>query len=299
MNSNVDCSACTELKENASEFVQKGVTKTVCTSLKNNTGFNPSLTTLHDDCEDLDTATDCMIGMMEKEIDSYDVCDWREFMKKFINNLTQLLKAIICSICGLWDRTDALCDLIGSSIAPPLRDYAVLPLRTSGSDTGHSTSHVRFHADDGTLNPYTKHSQGVGISYAKLETTDCATGQCTVYEWIQPKIYLTYITENTQNDDVLWYATKSELQAACGFSDYLWEVFTESWWTWRDASQITNGASIGKSVWLEIGVDAGGVGTDKLAVVYHGTSYPWEEELTYDIYPSALQNIPRLYTHKC
>lgn len=108
MNSNVDCSACTELKKNAGEFVERGVTSTVCNSLKNDTGLNPTLTTLHNDCEDLDTATDCMIGMMEKEIDSYDLCDWKDFMKKFINNLTQVLKAIICAICGLWTNVHNL-----------------------------------------------------------------------------------------------------------------------------------------------------------------------------------------------
>lgn len=108
MNSNVDCSACTDLKNNAPEFVQNGVTKTVCASLKNNTGLNPRLTTLHDNCEDLDTATDCMIGMMEKEVDSYDICDWKDFMKNFINNLTQMMKAQNCSMCGLWDKVDCL-----------------------------------------------------------------------------------------------------------------------------------------------------------------------------------------------
>lgn len=112
MNHNVDCSACTDLKKNAPEFVQNGVTKTVCASLQNDTGLNPTLTTLHTDCEDLDTATDCMIGMMEKEVDSYDLCDWKDFMKKFINNLTQILKAIICAICGIWTNIHKLWDEI-------------------------------------------------------------------------------------------------------------------------------------------------------------------------------------------
>ena len=105
---NIDCSACSDLRNNASEFTQRGVTKTVCNSLKNNTGFNPSLSTLHDNCEDLDTANDCLIGMMEAELDSYDVCDWKTFMKKFIPNLHQMIKAEICSECGQWTNLDKL-----------------------------------------------------------------------------------------------------------------------------------------------------------------------------------------------
>lgn len=103
-----DCNACEDLREHAPDFVNNGVTKKICTSLKNDTGLNPSATTIHTDCEDLDTANDCMIGRMEQEINQYDVCDWKEFMKKFIHNLWQLLKAIICAICGLWTNIHKL-----------------------------------------------------------------------------------------------------------------------------------------------------------------------------------------------
>lgn len=106
--SNLNCSACSELNDHASEFVQNGVTETVCTSLKNNTGFNPSLTTIIDDCEDLDLANDCLIGMMAKELDMYDICDWKEFMKKFIPNVNQVIKAGICAMCGLWDKVECI-----------------------------------------------------------------------------------------------------------------------------------------------------------------------------------------------
>lgn len=142
MNSNVDCSACTELKENAAEFVQNGVTTTVCNSLKNDTGLNPKLTTLHTDCEDLDTATDCMIGMMEKEIDSYDICDWKDFMKKFINNLTQILKAIICAICGIWTNIHDLWDKVNCVYNAIKKLVSILDSTTSG------TSFVRYYRDN-------------------------------------------------------------------------------------------------------------------------------------------------------
>ena len=97
-----DCNACEELRNHAPDFIQNGVTDTICTSLKNNTGLNPTATTVHDDCEDLDLANDCLVGRMDKEVDAYDVCDWKDFMHSFIPNLWNLLKSIICTICGLW-----------------------------------------------------------------------------------------------------------------------------------------------------------------------------------------------------
>lgn len=95
-----DCSACSDLQENAPEFVQNGVTTNVCNSLKNDTGFNPS--SGNNDCTDLNDANDCLIGNMEDEVDAYDVCEWKEFMPKFIHNLWNVLKAMICAICGIW-----------------------------------------------------------------------------------------------------------------------------------------------------------------------------------------------------
>ena len=96
----INCSACSELRENSSDFVVNGTSETVCTSLKNDTGFNPS--SGHTNCEDLDDANDCLIGLMAQEIDEYEVCDWKDFMKHFIDNIWNFLKAMVCSMCGLW-----------------------------------------------------------------------------------------------------------------------------------------------------------------------------------------------------
>lgn len=96
------CKACDDLRTSSSEFMLNGVTPTVCTSLKNDTGFNPA--SGHNDCTDLDDANDCLIGTMEDEIEAYDVCDWKEYMKKFVPNVYNVIKAIICAICGLWTK---------------------------------------------------------------------------------------------------------------------------------------------------------------------------------------------------
>lgn len=104
--SNKDCNACRDLQDYAPEFALNGVTTKVAKSLQNNTGFNSSLTVLHDDCEDLNDANDCLIGNMEDEIEAYEMCDWKDYMRKFVGNLYEMLKAIIAAICGLWLRIE-------------------------------------------------------------------------------------------------------------------------------------------------------------------------------------------------
>lgn len=106
--SSIDCGACQELRENAPEFVENGVTSTVCTSLQNDTGLNPNLTVTHTDAEDLHTANDCLIGQMDAQLEAFDTCDWKKFMHRFIPNVYEMLKAIICSLKGIWLKIHVL-----------------------------------------------------------------------------------------------------------------------------------------------------------------------------------------------
>lgn len=105
-----NCASCANLQENSPEFVQSGVTDKVCTALKNNKGLDAS--NGHNDCTDLNHANDCLIGNMEDEVDAYGVCDWKEFTKNFIHNLWNVLKAMICAICGLWTNIGNLWDKV-------------------------------------------------------------------------------------------------------------------------------------------------------------------------------------------
>lgn len=98
------CDACTNLRDYAPEFVMSGVTENVGNSLKNNTGLNAALTVLHNNCEDLNDVNDCLIGRLGQELESYDVCDWKDLMAKLLPNLYETLKAMIMSECGLWCR---------------------------------------------------------------------------------------------------------------------------------------------------------------------------------------------------
>ena len=100
------CDACNELKEDAPSFVTNGLTKTACTSLKNNTGLVQG--NGNNNCTDLDNLNDCIIGSMDKEIELYSSCNWKDFMKKLIPNLWTMFKAFNCSMCGIWTNINKL-----------------------------------------------------------------------------------------------------------------------------------------------------------------------------------------------
>ena len=100
------CDACEAIRETSSTFTVNGLTENMCTSLKNNTGLSTSDN--HNDCKDLNNLNDCLIGNMEKEVSAYAICDWKSFMKNFIPNLWTMLKAMICAICGLWDKVESM-----------------------------------------------------------------------------------------------------------------------------------------------------------------------------------------------
>jgi len=103
---NVNCEACESIRQTDPSLIVNGLTETECASLQNNTGLNPSAG--HTDCEDLNNLNDCLVGNMATEVDAYDVCDWKPFMKKFIPNVWTTLKAMICAICGIWTRLSAI-----------------------------------------------------------------------------------------------------------------------------------------------------------------------------------------------
>ena len=102
----INCNACEELRENAPDFVVNELTDRMCTSLKNNTGLNPSNSNTN--CDDLHDANDCLVGRMAQDVEAYEVCDWKEYMKKFVTNLYNVLKAIICWLCGIQDSIEDL-----------------------------------------------------------------------------------------------------------------------------------------------------------------------------------------------
>lgn len=105
-----NCSACQELMNDAPNLIVNGLGSTEVTSLKNNTGLNPS--SGNDDCTDLNNMNDCLIGNLESEVDSYDVCEWKDFTKNYVNNAWTVFKGVISAVCGLWTNVQRLQCLI-------------------------------------------------------------------------------------------------------------------------------------------------------------------------------------------
>lgn len=108
--SKAQCDACTDLRATSPEFVAFGVTDTVAASLMNNTGLNPNLTVLHEDCEDMADVVDCLIGRLKpKDLKS---CDVPDFLDKLTGNMYETFKALNAVDCGLWEKVKLLDEIL-------------------------------------------------------------------------------------------------------------------------------------------------------------------------------------------
>ena len=104
------CEACAELKKQDPNLIANGFSDENCENMMENKG----LTGRNDDCTDLNDMNDCLIGSMADEAEISDVCDWREYMMKFVPNQWTVTKAIICAVCGLWNKVTNFMDIIRS-----------------------------------------------------------------------------------------------------------------------------------------------------------------------------------------
>ena len=102
----LNCEACEVIREIDPSFQANGFGDSECTSLMNDTGI--ATADEHDDFTDLNLLNDCLVGNMGAEIDTYDVCDWKKYMKRFVPNLWTTLKGIICAIGGIWTNIHRL-----------------------------------------------------------------------------------------------------------------------------------------------------------------------------------------------
>ncbi|MGM0175681.1 hypothetical protein [Enterococcus sp. DIV0800] len=106
------CSACERLKEENLNVWEYGIGDKECESLQEDTGFNPDLKVLHNDCEDLHDLNDCFIAQKVQELPKYDDCDWKAYAKDFGQNAYNVFKGIICAICGIWKKIHLIIDVL-------------------------------------------------------------------------------------------------------------------------------------------------------------------------------------------
>lgn len=249
----INCEVCEDLASYAIDLVSNGeVTEKVCTSLANDTGLNPDLTILHTDCEDLEDMNDCLIGRPEQDLEKYDNCEWRKFMKKFIANLHTFNKAVLCAICGIWtnihnlwsglseangriddleDRVDDLCQLLNQQINQNMDVYGTLP--GTGFDGADARKGGEINTIDGSPALIIgQHGSwdGVGFYYKKSVYLSC-DGTSKTYEWFQP--YLRNYQYNTQVsfNDCIWKCSVTQLRE-WGWTESLitWLTNWPQWW---------------------------------------------------------------------
>ncbi len=100
--SNSSCTACNQLNDTATDFIENGVTETICTSLANDTGFNSS--SGRDSCDDMKDANECLTKTLHDLLPAFDTCDWKDYMEKYTTNDFNMKQAMICWMCGLQEQ---------------------------------------------------------------------------------------------------------------------------------------------------------------------------------------------------
>lgn len=306
---NLNCTACDNLREEVPSLIVNGIDNSMCASLKNDTGLEAS--SGNNDCTDLNNLNDCLIGNMETEIDRYDACDWKSFTKNLTGNLWAVGKAAICAICGIWtnihsiwtnihslqSRTEDICRLLDQVASPVLFAYGTLPLANTSAviarRCGTATNKVSMMPDDGTLNPYTKAAQNIGIAYANLTAQSCTSDNRIMYEWIIPNHFYYKLLSGAQSGDVLWKVSETEAKSVIGISDYLWNVFSQSSWTWHESALSPSR----QMAWMKLTVGSDGLASDEMGIVFVGCTAPNNSIASDQTFNSINSSYARLYTH--
>ena len=273
--SNVNCNACSDLAEYASSFVVNGVTSTVATSLRNDTGLNPNLSSLHKNCPDLLDVNDCLVGKMAGDVEAYDVCEWKEYMHDLVDNLYETNKAIINSGCGAWsnihdieDSIEGLCELIDNVMSPPIRKYGILPnsdaeARKCGTIGRRDGNLLMIKMDDSDVS--TPSAMNVGVRFGSQKVYACSGGRCKLYEWLAPDFYGYQISSAAQVGDIVWYCTENQAKNIIGVSDHIWNDILPTGFTWRTYPLADH-----RYGWFQVQRSD----DNRLCVIFQGTSYP-------------------------
>ena len=172
-----NCSACEELREVDPNLFVNGIGMAECTSLANDTGLVAS--NENNDCTDLESMNDCLVGNMQKEIEAESVCNWKPFVKALIGNVWTMFKGIICAICGIWTNIHELWEKVNCLIDSVKRLINALNSTTQGQafvkfyrdNSGTSTGMYQWDINDGsshTLDIY----MNADVDYAGSQPAD-------------------------------------------------------------------------------------------------------------------------------
>ena len=191
------CSACNDLREYAPDFALNGVTDDVCENLAEDKGLSNAEG--HVDCDDLHDVNDCLIGNLDDEVESFDVCEWKDFAHEMIPNLYETVKAMVCSICGQWSHIHCIEDAIYD------HDFFT-PIVTSPRSQGTApTAYFKPANEDQTIKFYMDSVDGDDGSKVADKNYTCIISMCYNNE---------YITTNFSGAEITFHQSSDHYDAA-------------------------------------------------------------------------------------
>ncbi|MHC5215191.1 hypothetical protein ACYSNR_00880 [Enterococcus sp. LJL128] len=265
---NIDyCAACNDLKETAPGIECTGITEEMCNSLQKDTGLNPRLNVLHNNCEDLNDLLDCLLGRQQAELPAYSECDWQEYVNQLINKLHTIQKAMICSDCGQWKKIHEIEDKL-RELEDRLEDICSITSALLDQQPQRYDFPTKYHlVNNGNHHP----DRHAGISYRRIDTRDCDGNKMTV-EWVAPTI-IGYRVENLSSNDVLCTVDKATAKS-WGITDNLWNQLTVY------SAAFSTGYFLGNGTFGRLMLDVEPDSPNTLKVIYLGASYPDEQGLS-------------------
>lgn len=103
-----DCNACNDIQSLLPNIEDEGITETTYNSIKANTGLNPSKVPQHTNEEDMTKLIECIIHNMQTNVISAESCEWKKVLYGILTNLSEVLKLMVASESGLWERDTTL-----------------------------------------------------------------------------------------------------------------------------------------------------------------------------------------------
>lgn len=152
------CESCNTLRTYAAEFMANGVTAKVCQSLQDNTGLNPDLSVLHNNCDDIGNVVDCLSSALESALKNADPCHWEEFLTLLLNNYRIINDVLVCNECGQWHQIDLIWEEIRNI-------YTILDTLTGGASYRTMTPGVDY--DTIFFNGWYSDSGNVRVRYVE------------------------------------------------------------------------------------------------------------------------------------
>lgn len=223
--SEINCTACQELKVTSPNFVENGITDTECTSLAADTGLNPNLT--HNDATDLHNMNDCLVGRMTNDLEWYEICDWQDFMNRLIPNVYETIKGIICALGGVWTHIHNLIT------------------RVSNLETRMTNAENRITTLEGTVAGHT--TQISNINDRIEEIIEAMGGSSNVIPVFKRYRY----TVPAANFSQVW---RADLSSSEQYLDGQWLPLTGGIVHWMAGSGHGSDQGQGEGVWIQIPV---------------------------------------------